>query len=443
MMEPVRHGRSYSSPLARSPSRRGDLVISVVLGLILFVSVLDFSRFGFDSDSARAANSLLKMLVAATAAAVAWTFRSRVGGTTMRLAAPLLVYVAVAGLSAAWTVDMRATVIGIAGLIAFTSVALLTASLPLESVLRAIRIACDTVVGLSVLLYLMSPTLATVYLQGTDRLAGITFGPHAVARCAAVSFLIRAHMLRRDRSVLKLVLFCAWGTLYSLTTVLADSRQVYFVSGIGIAVLFLPRRRGHAVLYGGALLVFAALAFVGLKAAGYEIIDSAITMLARASGEDVASLTGRTSIWQASGELVLSSPWLGNGFNAGGIVLSSAYATLSGWTTASAHNVVLHALLDVGVLGAGLLVFIMLTALHRANASGERIGIAIIASIVALGFVERSIAGSAGFLFLLFAIVYVRAPNPPSGRGVQRTRGRMPATAGNSWPARPASPREG
>jgi hypothetical protein len=385
-------------------------LIHGAVGLLLFVSVLDVRRCGAAEGIAGTGNSLIKIGTAVIVGCIALASALRIRPRSFRIGKLVWLYGGIALASLLWSFDARQSAIGAGGLVVYTGIAGVASAMPSRDVLRTVARTCDFVVLASLILYALSPRLAVDYVTGTDRLAGLTYGSHALARCAAVALLVRLSE-RRDGSVRRRIAMVFWGLLYVAVFVLADSRQVYAAGLVAVCALYWPRSHIRALACSVVACTGICLAGLLLHAAGYDAAEALQNSLARSATEDVASLSGRTDIWQAAVRLAAKRPWVGYGFNAGGLALSSSYSTgVSEWTTHSAHNVVLHCMLDLGALGTIVLVLIMLSGIIRTFGPGRRLELAIVAMVVCLGAAERSIAGAPGFLFLIFMLAYVRRP---------------------------------
>ena len=305
-------------------------------------------------------------------------------------------YLFVCAVSVAWSVSVSATLVGLVTLFGTVAIALQAARLLTErDLMRPILHGSEAVLLLSFAVAFLEPSKAFVYLQGTNRLAGITFGPHGVARCAALVVLLRLYLFRAG-SLRVLVVTSTTVVLSVLVIVLADSRQVALSLAVAVSVLALY----YLVPYLRATALAAILA-----------VAIAITMLTLAYGplvrpevivrEDVAelyTLTGRTAVWAHTVSLIERKPLTGYGFNAGQVVLEQTYTTSFGWTTRSAHNMALHAALDVGLVGAGLLAAWLLALLLRAfrRRSAKRLSFYLWVGTLCL--VERVLAGPLGLV---------------------------------------------
>lgn len=136
---------------------------------------------------------------------------------------------------------------------------------------------------------------------------------------------------------------------------LTFTRGAYIGIVVGIIVLisFLPSRK----LKIGVLASFAALgAFIVLVA-----IVGHIPIFTRFFSEDVATLNGRTYLWQAVLDHFDPTQLLGNGLSASNVLLTQLQVGSFGNVIATApHNIFLAALYDHGVIGASLLVLVFI-----------------------------------------------------------------------------------
>jgi O-antigen ligase len=110
------------------------------------------------------------------------------------------------------------------------------------------------------------------------------------------------------------------------------------------------------------VLLFLALAFIGGVALA-ENLNSLWNLL----GKD-PSLTGRTDIWAAVGDMIKRQPWAGYGFGSFWVGLDgpSGYVwQYAQWKTPHAHNGFLDILLQIGGIGLFLLMVSLVINLYR------------------------------------------------------------------------------
>ncbi|QKS30946.1 MAG: O-antigen ligase family protein [Candidatus Accumulibacter similis] len=252
---------------------------------------------------------------------------------------------------------------------------------------------------------------AFVEYQGVQRLQGVLYGPHALAQPAAVGLCLLASgqvkLSYRLRGVLTIIIASAlWMTA---------SRQAIAAGVLGIAIALALRANGAMLRLIGATIALAATAVWA-----FLFPDAGLfSLLARGEGDDISTLTGRTSIWNAAVDLIAMEPYLGYGFGAGGVALQGYYRSgLADWTTYNAHNGFLQCLLDLGFVG--LLVFgsLFAFALRRCMHLPRTIAVPVFACTLALTMVERGFYGVGGFapLFLCIFALFPRAAVVPDNK---------------------------
>jgi len=156
--------------------------------------------------------------------------------------------------------------------------------------------------------------------------------------------------------------------------------------GIGAILLTL----GFIVMTHSKTSLVVAMAMVALygvgKAFRYDIRATAIILLLLVSlsalvafvlvlapdvavsllGRD-ATFTGRTYIWSELQHLVADKPWLGHGYSAiWDVTYGPLYRFLADWKIGSGHNSYMDLLVDVGFVGTGLFLVLLLNQLRKA-----------------------------------------------------------------------------
>lgn len=146
----------------------------------------------------------------------------------------------------------------------------------------------------------------------------------------------------------------AWGAaaLCAALVLLSTSTTAAAVLGSMLALLLLYRALR---LRPSRMMVVLSLA--GLLAGGVGLWTATNTETVFALVGKDATLTGRTTLWDAVGARIAERPWVGHGYSAfwlgwGGA--SSAVLEAVGWETPHAHNGFLDLLLDLGVVGLAL-----------------------------------------------------------------------------------------
>jgi O-antigen ligase len=153
--------------------------------------------------------------------------------------------------------------------------------------------------------------------------------------------------------------------------------------GLWAAVYVLRWQRLYLLVFGLSVLLLGAVVAIP---AGDEVLK----MLSR-SGDinEVASMTGRSTIWQAIPGLVETRPWTGFGY-ASSIVVLPLYEREVGFLTTHAHNVALQLLLTTGWVGVGLFGLVVVTVGARLAYFADRTGLIMLAFVIINGITESS-----------------------------------------------------
>lgn len=211
-----------------------------------------------------------------------------------------------------------------------------------------------------------------------SRLAGITTHPNALGMLAAVLLILE--WKRRPLSRVGVV-------LAAVVLVWAQSKTAWgavaVVAAVGLA-RWLGRRAParsllpHVVLAG----VVAFTSYIGLGLAEPE--------QATTKGDDTTeTFTGRTAIWEATLEVWQSDPLIGYGPYLWDDPMDRRFAGRVGFPPGHAHNQLIQALGEAGVIG-GLALVVALVGLARAARRGDHVT-----------------GGATGAIFLVLAITCV------------------------------------
>jgi O-antigen ligase len=127
------------------------------------------------------------------------------------------------------------------------------------------------------------------------------------------------------------------------------------------------------------------------------------------TAERVLTLNGRLELWSDLGPVIATTPVLGHGFQASRAVVLEA----APWA-AYAHNALLQAVLDLGVVGAGALVVLIAVAFGGALRSTvdpwlRAVITALMVFLVLNSVATESFAGSPGFETLLLFLCVTSA----------------------------------
>lgn len=214
-------------------------------------------------------------------------------------------------------------------------------------------------------------------------------------------------------------------------------------AGVTVVILWLDR--------GGAWFA-AMLLGLGVAAASGGLLFGVLGKegLFELIGKD-ASLTGRTFIWEGVDAAVSLRPLLGYGYSAFWIAGTAGVRAIweaIQWETPTAHSGYLEVLLQVGWVGAGVLLLVLLTTLWRiglalARGVRRRAGwmILYIGVLAVLSYSESALLGpdlQTVFWMLGFLAIAVGLPAAPPPAAPPRHEPRIWQRAG-AGPMRPAA----
>lgn len=215
------------------------------------------------------------------------------------------------------------------------------------------------------------------------RLSGIGGSANNAGRLAAFG-LILVGLFARDFRRYHRFFVPASVLIMGLTLLLTNSRtSMAMVAAILFTVYAFRWRRLPFVVLIGALCLFAAAAIVP---AG----DQIFAVISRSGNvEEVASMTGRTEIW--NGVLLLSAerPWAGYGYASSVFVLQDN-ERLIGFSAGHAHNLILQLLLTTGWTGVLLFAAACLSVGLRASYTRDATVLTLLAVVILNGITEAS-----------------------------------------------------
>lgn len=392
------------------------------------VAVLVLSTGAFFAVTAPAAGGesrpavlLLWLLAYAVAGAMLLDSRLRLR-LPLPLPAELVVFLALAATSVAWSVAPDITARRAVGLLGTVLVGLVLAQrLTAVQLLDAVRRAVLIVTVASLLLYLSGSSAALDELHGTLR--GVLATKNTLGRVLALGLLAAATTGLLDPSRARRSAVSAVPMVVALA--LTDSTGGVLMAvlvGAGTLLTVLLRRRWGALAVAGAavLLTGAAVLAAPWLSAG---------QVAGAVGEDT-TLTGRDEVWAESWEAASERPVLGYGY---GAFWSSATeadrirARLQ-WGVPHAHNGLLDTGLDLGVLGVvasvvvvGGLVVRGVVDLRRGEVPRAVLRLAVAGLVIVSNLVESSLLQQNALLtVLLVAALAARASADTAGRAEVR-----------------------
>jgi O-antigen ligase len=317
----------------------------------------------------------------------------------------VFLYFFICCISVLWSENIILTLIGIISLSGALALCFLAVDyLRYEDAIRCIVIGAEGIVFLSFVL-LFAGWESHQFLQGVYRYVGVTFGPHALARGAAIVIIYWAYLfIFTDVSTRSRFYGIVVIIISVLTINMADSRQVLGALIFSIAFSFwsFNHKKGLYLLLLNFVIGVVCLYFLFIDLGKVDL-----SIFVRSDIDEIITFTGRTFIWEEVVYLIYSNPWFGFGFNVGGEFLSNNYETLHGWTTKSAHNAVLHSLLDVGFFGMLALVLCFVFSVKLSFRSKNFLAYSLVLFSLVVSFIERVPAGNVSFMFVVFFITFI------------------------------------
>ena len=221
-----------------------------------------------------------------------------------------------------------------------------------EEILKLLLIACAVSAVASLVACIATPGMARMAVTG--ELRGVFPHKNAIGPVMAIGALTTFHQLsERRRSRILYTMLLALFVLCAAMSRSATSLLTIFAYGAGFGLtglLLHPRFRQI-----GIILTALALPIVLLAAATK---DSVLGIL----GKD-PTLTGRTVLWEFVQDNIRLRPFLGWGYSAfwqPDNPAANAISLTLGWYVPQAHNGILEILIELGFVGAALLVTLWL-----------------------------------------------------------------------------------
>jgi O-antigen ligase len=240
-------------------------------------------------------------------------------------------------------------------LICFVSVAV--GKEGIEKCTMPVIYACGMLTISAVVLYFVAPSAVVALTEGGNipRLAGLTGSPNNLGRTASIAlffiyFAVRGKQTTPWRLDIVAVILSSVACL-----ILSWSRTSIIALVLSIAVLKL-RKRILLSIWGiaGALTVLLVLVMVDYN---WDTLVRIVTR--RGSVQELVTFTGRTAIWQFIWGKFLNQPIIGYGYGSTKLLMPLEFRTALGWTSTSAHNMLLQTLVTTGLVGASLVIMVL------------------------------------------------------------------------------------
>lgn len=319
------------------------------------------------------------------------------------------IYFFIASLSIFWSSDISTTIKSLLGLISILFLTdLLSKKYELDYLLLKSLLILDLVIILSIISLVLKLPFAKMEFVDAIRYAGITYGAHAVGRVAFIAFLIRIYFLSKNKPSIKIIFInLIMLGIYLFSIQIADSRQIQ-LSLIAIAPIWLivfnkllfKEYRGQIYLIFFFIFILIILLMINFN------IGNILDLFQRTGKENIYTFTGRIYVWESAFKLIDIKPILGYGYGAGGTELFIFHGLTSAWTTQSAHNIFIHQLLDLGIVGLLILVLILSYFLYLSIKLKNKLMISFFIFIAIVGFLERALSGPPDLMYLFFILFF-------------------------------------
>lgn len=248
------------------------------------------------------------------------------------------------------------------------------------------------------------------FLSEGYRFAGTCHPEAQAVNCSLLVLSLIA--LKRSNPKFPMTIWLPWVSIAVFFLVLTRSRAPFFATIIALVVyqMTVVRSRGKTVVY---LYLFIAFASVFLMIFGDALLEHVSTGVLLGRTEDtLLSLNGRVELWIECAEYARQRPLLGFGY--GGFWSEQRAQEISdtfGWLIESSHSIYLETVLNLGVVGLGLLLWAMIlglaTARRMCRVGGERDG-AFVLSVLTLLMLDgllSTLVVARGFVTFLLLMV--------------------------------------
>lgn len=226
-----------------------------------------------------------------------------------------------------------------------------------------IKNSLNFVILINILYIILFPENA---IYKTGEWQGIYLAKNTFASFIVLTFLFNAFYYLRNRTKKGVHIF--WSIILFILALKAQS-----IAALSLIALFLMM---NIYLYFVNKIKNSnlKLSFIFISVGGfvvfYYFFDKYIPLIFEYFGKDVYELTGRDIIWSTVINYSLESPYFGKGY--GGVWAENGYLNtlifqyMDGFNVYSAHNTFLDIFINVGLIGLGLFLIIILIFLYSA-----------------------------------------------------------------------------
>jgi exopolysaccharide production protein ExoQ len=344
------------------------------------LSIIDSSIYGqWDGKAGDKITESLNLLNIAASLLLLWWGTDRLRSVRVNLVFPLAA-VSLLLLSVLWSVDPGMTMRrGTAYLFVMIGAVAIVETFDNDTLMRLTSTACALSAVASIALFF-------TFSQG-DQFRGVFAHKNMLGQAMVPGVLASLHGMKRGRQVRSL---CAAAVC---TTAAFMSRSSTSMLAIGTVVVV----RVLGTLYAKegmprAVGIFSALALLPVLA----LVATDPGWMFDLLGKD-QTLTGRTNLWPFVIDCIAERPMLGWGYLAFWSPSNPRAGRISdavGWSVPEAHNGILDFLVQIGVIGTALFVFLfarnMVLAVRCIHGHAKASGITLLAFLIAVALVAVS-----------------------------------------------------
>lgn len=247
---------------------------------------------------------------------------------------------------------------------------------------------------------------------------GFTFTKNNWGQFAALMALIFLVIAMSGKKIKHNCLLFGVATLSLLATRSATSIAVYMLA-VGIMLSWaLGKHYGRVfqIAFIVSVMIVAVASFAYFVIEGKLPLDTILSASLGAVGKDT-TLTGRTALWQMMSHEIARHPWLGIGYGSFWMGLegqSVSIVRFFSWLPGQAHNGYIDVANEIGFVGLGLLIAVLLahlSNLRRLYRAGEELHavfhFALLAAALALNFSESSLLRTTHLWWIVLTISIV------------------------------------
>lgn len=278
----------------------------------------------------------------------------------------------------------------------------------LEKLTIPLVYACGFLTLSAIILYFIIPGVVVTPTEGGRvlRLSGLTGSPNNLGRVASfalffIYFAVRSRQVspwRLDIVLIALSAVACLGLSWSRTSIIA------LVLSIGVIIV----RKRILLSIWGATALLATLLLLIMTDFNW---DNLVRLVSRqGSLHELITFTGRTDIWDFAWGEFLKQPLIGYGYGSTKLLLPTGFRTYWGWTSTSAHNMLLQTLVTTGVIGTFLVVVVLMLQARDFFKRPHDLADALLVYVVVMGLFEAGAVGGAPSLLTITWLISLTIP---------------------------------